>query len=427
MESTTMFPPCVRDVRKGQRVRTVVAKIQAPNAAVIEWINSTVLAGRDAEAAAIVQLECDTDTNMFHVVITRTKADTVQHISDALSKRLEAPPLSASIVWIRAFDRRLQRLFDWGDVWAPREYLERLVEEDNSAELKRCFPALANTIAAGNLQLLPVLMESKPLLCLEDASGHETRAQELTRIQHELNSSHCFGEPNRNWQCSLCTEFGAARCSCGAQRCRHHQALPTGPQHRTVWKQSKFTPGPFYVQDPTHMRKEQKVEFIGDELCPDATLQEFAAVYIELFAEKICVKWQRQFCLELYGLFNPAFKPKKECELSPVELQRFQKVFDPNAPPRCHWCNAQIPLKMGQVYCNQACAEAANPPSKCQKCGGESFRLMETPGHCKGRINGMSRCNGCGHTEYCQLVTGAHWGTKRSGPEPQHWSKRRRS
>ena len=69
-------------------------------------------------------------------------------------------------------------------------------------------------------------------------------------------------------------------------------------------------------------------------------------------------------------------------------------------------------------FCSQACAEAANPPEKCQKCGSEDFNL-----------NGMAKCKGCGHTEFCEIVAGgAHnQRPKRKNAAPVHWTKRRRS
>lgn len=432
-----MFPPCVRDAHVGSRasdqVRTVVAKVDAPNAAVMSWFRSSTEAGRDAQAAAIVQLDIDDNSGVFYAVLSLAKLSTLHNVVRDLRLRLESPPINATVAWIRPFDRRLQRLFDWGDVWADRDRLEQLIEDGDTTELTKCLPMLATSIAIGDVQHIPLVASSTtktPLLCLEDAPRTlgDDEKHGWMRLQHELKCSHCFGESNKNWQCSCCTEFGAARCVCGAQRCHRHQKAVVAPKHRTVWKQSEFASGPFVVQDPKNMLNTSKVEFMSDELAPDASLETFAKLYVQLFGEKICEQKKRASCLELYRLFNPAFKPKKECELSPVQLQLFQKVFNPDAPPRCRWCNAQIPLKLRQIYCNQACAEAANPQVKCQKCGGESFRLVETPGHCKGRINGMSRCNGCGHTEYCQLITGSNWGTKRrSSTAPQHWSKRRRS
>jgi hypothetical protein len=44
--------------------------------------------------------------------------------------------------------------------------------------------------------------------------------------------------------------------------------------------------------------------------------------------------------------------------------------------------------------------------------------LVQTTGHCKGRVNGMSRCKGCGHTEYCALVTGTSWGRSERPYQP---------
>jgi hypothetical protein len=421
-----MFPPCVRDAGSSDAVQTVVAKIGAHSSAVGDWLTSSVAAGRDAQAAAFVQLEKDIDTNVFYLLQTLPKKVSVHHFGRDLQKKLAAPPMSATVHWIRPFDRRLQRLFEWGDIWAERECVEKAVDEEDKAQLLQIFPALATAISAGDIAQLPQLLEHSAtvgLLQIEDAP----QAEGLMRLQHECLGSHTFGEPNKNWECTVCNEMWASRCPCGAQRCKLHQCIVAAPRHRTVWKQSAWSPAPFYVQDPSWMRKELKVEWLHDELDDDATLVEFAEVYIRLFSEKMRPEAQRLACLELYRLFNPAFKAKKECELSPVALAEFQRVFDSVAPPRCLWCSKQ--LENGGEYCNLTCAEAANPPQNCQKCRSTEHKILHAPmGTQGGRFaaeNGMSRCKVCGHTEFCRVLTGYERPKRRV--EPKHWSKRKRS
>jgi hypothetical protein len=421
------FPPCVRDASRSESVRTVVAKVDAPNAAVMNWLSSATGAGRDAHAVAIVQLQKDLDTHVFYIVLTLFKGGLLSNLGKGLHQRLAAPPMSATVHWIRPFDRRLQRLFEWGDVWAEREVVEKAVDEEDKALLLQIFPALATAIKAGDIAQLPQLLEHSAtagLLQIEDAPS----TKGLMRLQHECLGSHVFGQPNEDWECTVCNNMGAARCACGAQRCKLHQCIMAAPpRHRTIWKQSEFAPAPFYVQDPSWMRKELKVEWLRDELDDDATLAEFAEVYIRLFSEKIRPEAHRLACLELYRLFNPAFKPKKECELSPVALVEFQRVFDSAAPPRCLWCSKQ--LENGGEYCNLTCAEAANPPQNCQKCRGTEHKILHAPrGTQGGRFaaqNGMSRCKVCGHTEFCSVLAGYERPKRRV--EPKHWSKRKRS
>jgi hypothetical protein len=417
------FPPCVRDAGSSDAVQTIVAKIGTSSSAVGDWLTSSVAAGGNAQTAGFVQLEKDADTNVFYLLQTLSKRASVHHFGRGLQKKLQAPPMSATVYWIRPFDRRLQRLFEWGDVWAERSCVEKAVDEEDKEQLLQIFPALATAIEAGDVAHLPRMLDaSQGQLQLEDAP----RAEGLMRLQHECLGGHSFGPPNEDWECTVCNEMWASQCPCGAQRCKLHQCIVVAPRHRTIWKQSAWSPGPFYVQDPIWMRKELKVEWLRDELDSDATLAEFAEVYIRLFSEKIRPEARRLACLELYRLFNPVFQPKKECELSPAALVEFQRVFDSAALGRCLWCSKQ--LENGE-YCNMTCAEAANPPQNCQKCRSTEHNILHAPAGCQGAPfaaqNGMSRCKVCGHTEFCRVLGGYERAKRRT--EPRQWSKRRRS
>ena len=88
----TMFPPCVRDTGNSENFFTVVAKVVAPNAAALNWLSSTIGADRDAQAAALVQLERVTDSSVYYAVLTLPKRVTMQHVNRDLRERLEPPP-----------------------------------------------------------------------------------------------------------------------------------------------------------------------------------------------------------------------------------------------------------------------------------------------------------------------------------------------
>jgi succinate dehydrogenase flavin-adding protein (antitoxin of CptAB toxin-antitoxin module) len=425
------FPPCIRDADgDSESIRTIVAKVEAQSVAIGSWLSASVEAGRDAQAAAFIQLERDTDTNIFYVVLTLSKPTTSQH-ANRFRKKLEAWPMNAKVEWIRPFDRRLQRLFEWGDAWVESAVVEKAVEREDKCELLRYFPALERSIKCGDIERLPLMLgnQASGLLQIEDASMSQSDRLGLMRLQHELSASHVFGEPSSKWECTVCNEFGAARCACGAQRCSRHQCTKSAPRHRTIWKESVWTPGPFYVQNPKWMKKELKAEFIRDELGDGASLDEFALVYVDLFADKIRDEARRSICLDLYRIYDPSFKPKKECELSPAQLHQFQRVFDSQAKSRCGWCNTA--MEQQQEYCSQACAKAANPPQKCQKCGSEDFKILHCPRGTQGArcaaLNGMSRCRGCGHTEFCEVVGGNRPPKRKGAAVPTHWTKRRRS
>ena len=221
----------------------------------------------------------------------------------------------------------------------------------------------------------------------------------------------------------MCNRFPASRCVCGAQRCARHMDPPT-PQHKVLWKQSESSPAPFYVQNPTLMRKDHQIEWIREQLPDEASLPEFAEKYLELFSEINCEEIRRKNCLDLYRLFNSSFKVKKECELPPAELYQFQLVFDPAAFPRCNWCSKE--LKDGQrSYCDSNCVVAAHPPGTCRKCGSTKQEVVHMAFE-HGPKNGLVRCLNCKDTQYCELVA-APRNKRGSSTAPPHWSKRRKS
>ncbi len=122
------------------------------------------------------------------------------------------------------------------------------------------------------------------------------------------------GDAGKHWACTVCRGMIAARCACGAQRCALRQAPPMSP-NAVAWQQSAQRPSPFSAQDLKKVYKAQKVEWIRGELDAEAPLEELAAVYAHLLADKICTKTRRLLCLELYRLSSPAFAPTKKCEL----------------------------------------------------------------------------------------------------------------
>lgn len=426
-----MIPPCVKDVRGDGVPSTVVVKMSATST-VIQWASGSTLPGIEARATALVYLKEDIEleTGIVYLVLTPLTISTLQNYQKHLTKKLTA--LSAEIKWIRPLDRRLQRLFQWGDAWMDKEQLQTAIDDGDKDTLIQCFPALTNAIELGHTEHLPQLLsDSKPLLCLTDRTPQDRR--QSLYIDHELNDTHVFGERGKNWECTLCNEMPAARCVCGAQRCGRHTKPPES-RHKAAWKQ--VDGAPFFVHDPKWMTKEHKVEWIRDELGGDASLEEFARVYCRLFADKGCAEKRRTTCLGLYCVFNPTFKAKKECKLSPIQLQAFQRVFDPAALSRCRWCSKQIPLELGKIYCNLTCAEAANPPQQCRTCTSEDHILVHAPR--LGPVNssvcrfaalvGMSKCKGCGLIEYCEVLGGYERSKRRTTTAaPPRWTQRKRS
>jgi hypothetical protein len=429
LDAMSSFPPCVRDTRQDGVPSTVVVKLRATRAAV-EWASVSTMPGLEARAVALVHLQRDVEveTGVMYMVLTPVKVSKLHNYQQHLQRKLAAPPIEAAIEWIRPFDRRLQRKFEWGDCWAEPDSVAQAVAANDTSELALCFPSMKHSIDLGHTEHLAALATGQPgLLALTDSTTEEYK-QKLY-LEHELRGAHSFGERGKNWECAVCDRMPAARCACGAQRCLRHQK-PVEPRHKTAWTQRKVGGAPFYVQDPKWMRKDIQVEWIQDELDDNSSLEDFAAVYLKLLGNRSCDEKRRVDCLDLYRVYNPSFKAKKECELPPPQLHEFQRVFDSEAPARCEWCSSKLPPN-AREYCSQACTEAANPPQKCQKCGSEDFNLLHCPRGTQGArcaaLNGMARCKGCGFTEFCEVV-GGHRRPKRKGAAvPTHWTKRKRS
>lgn len=441
MMAPSLFPPCARDLCPKRLVRTVVVKIQASSNA-INWASIQTGVGQTAQAAALVHLETDKETQIVYVVLTNARPDTLGNIESRLEKKLRSPPIEATVEWVRILDRHLTLLFGWGDVWVDSEHIDKAVGSNNASELRRCFPMLSNVIASGKIDLLPAVaaegLYKSGLLCIADAPRDADPQEQTDRlyIQHELEGKHLFVEPGKNWQCSLCTRFPAARCMCGAQRCALHQLPPT-PPNKVVWKQSDCNPAPFFVQNPVQMRSEHKVEWIREIVPDNASLVEFAIVYVDIFAENIGEERHRKNCLDLYRLFNPSFAAKKECELCPMDLHEFQSVFNPEALPRCRWCSKKLEGRQKEMYCDANCAAEANPPQVCCNCHSDKPQkvvqiIADAAMQCdndhvqSSSANGLTQCQNCKYTELCDLVAVPH-NKRGSASAPQHWSKRRRS
>lgn len=421
------IPPCARDVSHDGTSSTVVVKLQA-TAFAVQWASASTAPGLGFRAVALVQLRSDADfeTDVMYLVITLHKMSKMYNCKEQLLRKLRAPPIEADVEWIRPFDRRLQRLFKWGDCWMDQEDVKKAIQDEDEEALKTYFPALKDAITLGRIEHLGELLDKKQRLAIaDDPNSNQASYKQKLYLDHELHGTHCFSEPGKNWECSLCQRMPASRCVCSAQRCLHHQKPPE-PENKVAWKCSDDSKNCFFVQDPKWMRKELKVEWIRDDLHEEATLIQFAKAYLKLFRDKRIPEQQRLACLELYRMFNPSFTATKECQLPPRELEAFQRVFNPEAPGRCRWCNSPMTALDGP-YCKMACAQAANPPGKCPKCQSEDLNVIEAP-HA-GFRKGMSRCRSCGFTEWCILIAVGPFAVKRraDASEPQHWTKRRRA
>ncbi len=81
------------------------------------------------------------------------------------------------------------------------------------------------------------------------------------------------------------------------------------------------------------MSNDLMVEWMHDKLDADASLEDFAGVFARLFADTLSIEYRRSARLDLKRMRNSALTATKDCELSPVALQEFQRICDPGTPP----------------------------------------------------------------------------------------------
>ena len=207
----------------------------------------------------------------------------------------------------------------------------------------------------------------------------------LLRAHHEALGGHEW-KYKKHAQCTLCDAEPAFECLCGAIRCeRHSKRLESSPN----WRLHPLAPAPFQVIDQQKIPVGDKLERIKMEVGADADLPTFAECFLKLFGDKVRggIK-QKGACLDLYTLYNPACKYKREVDLEPALLEEFQRVWDPEAPSRCRACSKAIPRKTAfhAKFCGEACAAASGigKPTTC-RCGCTVFAA-------RGQI---MQCTGC--------------------------------
>ena len=148
------------------------------------------------------------------------------------------------------------------------------------------------------------------------------------------------------------------------------------------WRQHPERLLPFFVTDQIKVSDEEKVIWIRQELGSGATLPEFCAKYIDIFSDrKVGAIQQKCACLKLYAQYRPGSEEAswaKEGDLPPRAMEEFQRVWNPNAPSRCHECRKPLEGKASirDRYCSSKCRDAGfvvrctrcTPEQKCKFC-----------------------------------------------------------
>jgi len=261
----------------------------------------------------------------------------------------------------------------------------------------------------------------KPCMSESDKARHER--QELLRAYHEAKSTHVWEEVS-GASCDRCGAEPAKACACGEERCdgciHTHSWVPSFdddaactfcmaeasskrkcecgavqcescasildksacPSAGLWWKQHPAQPGPLYVVDLPRMKRAEKLEWLAVELGEEeASLQAFAEMFLQKFADKICQDKQKAECLKLYREYAKIAQKTSlseeqrqklystTCMIPPDELTNFERVWDPKAPPRCWECSKEVRCtSAGRVFCSDACHDAGQTWT-CGECG----------------------------------------------------------
>ena len=160
-----------------------------------------------------------------------------------------------------------------------------------------------------------------------------------------------------------------------------------------------------YASPTHHMHKDAKIEWLTLELSGGAAnLRTFALKFKEIFSDVLGIKEQRRLCLELYrdyarvkeatiaGEYESVEEYRTKAytcgvNIPACEIQGFLKVWDENAPARCHGCKAELPKECANIRCT-TCIAATKKKYKttCKQCDGEVVA-----------INECFVCTDCGH------------------------------
>ena len=137
------------------------------------------------------------------------------------------------------------------------------------------------------------------------------------------------------------------------------------------------------VIDHQKVPNDEKLAWLCQELGQDASLEDFARKFLELFEEKVHTpSQQRSLVLKLFGAYvpqgSPARKWKKESDVPPADRAQFLRVWNPDAPARCHECGKALagnhPIL--HSYCSEACRHAGTRTT-CARCE----KVLEDPVH----------------------------------------------
>ena len=399
-------PPCALAAVGPNIANTFVAKVLCP--AALQTFGSCQLV---TGASAFATVSCLGD----HYFVVRVEERAIPQFAHKLGKDINKMPGNPQVVWVRPLTRRLQRLFGWGDVLAARADVVRAAKSGDTDELRVLMPQAANISAGVNLFIVPDLydaLQGQPLPQLEDCPDDlccagrwdvptcgpcapiegQPEAERhlppymLCRRCQKVTCIKCVGEAEEQRELQHDLQIALEKC----RETPPSSSATESAEPSYTWRQHPEHPQPFCVIDQQKIPDAEKLAWMRQEIGDRADLPAFAQKWLDLFGEKLRGDIpQKMACIKLYGQYVPeeadARAWKKECNLPPDVLENFQRIWDADAPERCHeCCSAAAPgtkhpvRRAGRNFCSRACAIAGTMIA-CSKCG---HRVDATYPHC---------------------------------------------
>ena len=374
-------------------VQTYVLKFLPPVCAEMlqGWAKAHTILGAGAVAVVINELVPSGQPPELFLVMTLGHAHSFPEMKIALKKSLNQLPDHPKVEWISALDRRLQRLFGWGDVCTTEADVARACQEKDVTELRAVVPQAA---------LLDVPLEVMPQLFTALQGPPQPQLEDC---KHEFFDEH-------PWEvvvgpCARCSRKGETRCKveqCGlvlcercaldsyedrAERQQMQELTEKARAYRPVYWQHEHQPLPFYVRDYQDWDDDKKLEWLKQQVERDAGIAEFAKAFRRLFDDKLRDHGQQKVkVFKLYNLFSPrAAGWKKASDIPPAEREEFQRVWNEDAPDLC-------------LECGKALAEGEKDYHA--KCMNLDKVVVCTKDQCGGKVRvqaGVFVCTVCGN------------------------------
>ena len=216
-----MVPRCEKSIGASGRARTYVMKVQSGLPGFGAYGKSALLRGAGAFAIVVVRRSAnEADVGTYFIITERRETSKSKH-GDTINAELQSTVGSPRTEWICSLNRRLQRLFRWGDAFATPTDLATAVGDHNEEELVAIMPGCAALIDRGETHLilrveeaircgLPALTDCKHTFFTEETPLPEkcggtfrSRSEKTTQIE----TLPCPRGPT-----TRCTGCGATRC-----------------------------------------------------------------------------------------------------------------------------------------------------------------------------------------------------------------------